>query len=140
MAGSQTWRTYIDDYGNRYSYECSKHYHNGGAYNTVFGVAQFSEARTADYPPIPLWLEPRYIILHLAYINDSGRGYVSKPVYKAKKIKLVVGNPLAVRNIIDKDFASTFFTSPGEALPSSWDPTYYSGERRKVKTNIGILY
>jgi hypothetical protein len=140
MAGSQTWRTYIDDYGNRYSYECSKHYQNGGAYNTVFGVAQFSEVRAGDYPPIPPELEPRYAIIHLAYVNDGGRGFVSKPLYKAKKARVIVGNPLAMRNMVNPDFAYVFFTSPGEIAASAWNPTYVSGERRTLKTNIGILY
>jgi hypothetical protein len=140
MAGSETWRKYVDDYGNNYSYKCSKHYQNGGAYNTVFGVAQFGEVRSSDYPPLPPGLEPRYAILHLTYVNDGGRGFVSKPLYRAKKIKLIVGNPLAMRNMINADFAYCYFTSPGELLPSAWNPTYVSGERRTLKNGLTQLY
>jgi hypothetical protein len=136
MAGSITWKRYTDDAGNNWSYQCNKHL--AGAVVVVGGAGRdaLSLSRGQDYPELPCTIEKRYVLLSLIYINEGAAGIVSRRVRNAKRIKVTIGNPLALESLLSPDLQYVFFTADGESINSAWSPTFISGERRSLKTLI----
>jgi hypothetical protein len=121
MAGSLTWRTYIDDSVTPYSIRTDKS--NSNASVTGGNASALCPVRTGNHPVLPKGLKPRYV---LAY-NQAN---------PSERRRFVVGNTSLIPSLLVPGATLTGEDYPGAGDVAgsnvTWVVTYYSGERRKL--------
>lgn len=121
MAGSLTWRTYVDDSVTTYSIRVDKS--NANAAVTGGNGSALCPVRTGNFPVLPKGLQPRYI---LAYNQANS----------LERRKFIVGNTSSLGSILTPGSTLTGEEYPGSNAGAgsnvTWVITYYSGEARRL--------
>jgi len=134
MAGSQTWRTYTDDTGTNWSIPIAKHLADCTVVTKIGQTARLCQIRGAAYPELPCTIEKRYVLMSLIYTNEGGAHFVAKKLRNAKRIRVIVGDLSVIPYLLSSVLDYCYFIDPGDAQPSAWSPTFYSGEKRTITT------
>lgn len=129
MAGSQTWRTYIADTGEKFSVSINKSIAEG-IFTSIYGFesAQLLFPPRADnYPVLPRGYRMRIVNLRSSLPNLSP---------KRLNIRVPIGNLEIVKALGDSVPVIQFFTGV-HAIGSYYDVASYQGEFRLI--NLGSL-
>ncbi len=130
MAGSNTWRTYITDQGDRYSIRVSEHTANGVGYGlSVANV--LCPIRTASYPSLPTGFEPRIV-----YARPANSATVLK---KVRSRAFVVGSRDVWLSIRTPNNAVEFFEGTQFNQSRFWVVTGYRGEREIIPPRYDVF-
>lgn len=133
MAGSQVYRVYQTDFGEKYSVEVAKHVAVAvvrGGVRPAFELDILFAARDANYPPLPHGFKMRFVVCHP--YNDL--------LHKKKHILIPVGSPNAFR-LAQFAYNSIEFLSGVQFNQSRyWLVSRTTGESRAIPPRVDDAY
>lgn len=129
MAGSQTWRTYIADNGDRFSVNINKALASGlfKALYANLSTEVLFPSRLDDYPPLPKGYKMRYLNMRSS-LPDVSR--------KRLNIRVPFGNAVIIQQLT-LEFATVQFDKGVYATGTYYDVSSYQGEYRLI--DVGSL-
>jgi hypothetical protein len=124
MAGSQTWRVYVDDLGNRYSVPVSKHVGDGFGQALELGTNSYLrgalfDKRTQNYPLLPRGVVMRYAVCHRFVVGQK----------KAGKSRIIHFGSTDLIRILRQYIPSIRIVDPRNGETVDWVPTSVCGEK-----------